>query len=264
MTEVDKPLHPCPDCEKMTDRKRCRSCTTIAMQARQKAGLGKLKGSCVDCGGEIQHRSVRCNSCNKRRQWENPAERQKMVQGKTGVYWSNKNRHCIDCGQVVQLGSTRCRKCSPLEFWKRPGHRERVSLKTKATFLTADHLYKLRKANPYFQKGAGHPNYKGNQAGRASNTYLTWQKAVFLRDWYKCAECGSQKDIQAHHIQHWSTHPDQRFDVDNGLTLCHSCHCKKHNGWVGKPPAKKWKKVYRRMRQSETNLQPQSGQMSLF
>jgi hypothetical protein len=58
--------------------------------------------------------------------------------------------------------------------------------------------------------------------------YAEWRKAVYQRDNYTCQECGAQGKIVAHHIKQWAHHPELRFDVSNGLTLCDDCHAVKH------------------------------------
>lgn len=58
--------------------------------------------------------------------------------------------------------------------------------------------------------------------------YKEWRNAVFKRDGYKCQECGGGRNIQAHHIKSWAKHPESRFDVDNGVTLCIDCHANQH------------------------------------
>jgi hypothetical protein len=45
-----------------------------------------------------------------------------------------------------------------------------------------------------------------------------------------CEVCGKPKwrttgiRINAHHIWPWAEHPELRYDVSNGVTLCVSCH----------------------------------------
>lgn len=64
---------------------------------------------------------------------------------------------------------------------------------------------------------------------RTSPGYSTWRTAVLKRDGYACRHCGAQpKTLHAHHILSFKGHPDRRHDVDNGLTLCPSCHVKMH------------------------------------
>jgi len=60
---------------------------------------------------------------------------------------------------------------------------------------------------------------------RASPEYNQWRKAVYKRDDYTCQQCGDRGvRLEAHHIKPFATHPELRFDVGNGITLCKSCH----------------------------------------
>lgn len=67
---------------------------------------------------------------------------------------------------------------------------------------------------------------------RRSIKYRRWRAAVFRRDNYTCQDCGDRSrkgrrvEIQAHHIKGFAGHPELRFDVDNGKTLCRNCHIK--------------------------------------
>lgn len=62
--------------------------------------------------------------------------------------------------------------------------------------------------------------------GRLSTKYKNWRYEVFERDSHACTSCGSKKNLHPHHIKNWTDHPRFRFDVDNGTTLCKSCHGK--------------------------------------
>ncbi len=54
------------------------------------------------------------------------------------------------------------------------------------------------------------------------------------RDNYTCVICGERgKRLNAHLIKPWITHPELRFDVGNGITLCTKCHREDHrHGWL--------------------------------
>lgn len=59
--------------------------------------------------------------------------------------------------------------------------------------------------------------------------YKHWRKAVYQRDHYTCQSCGQRGGrLNAHHIQGWLHHPDLRFDLGNGVTLCTDCHMAIH------------------------------------
>jgi hypothetical protein len=55
-----------------------------------------------------------------------------------------------------------------------------------------------------------------------------WGRDVLERDGHRCRECGATEGLQAHHVLAWAEHPQSRYDLDNGLTLCRLCHAGKH------------------------------------
>lgn len=62
---------------------------------------------------------------------------------------------------------------------------------------------------------------------REDMSVSNWRKSVINRD-KKCIECGSLKNLHAHHIASWSKYPDLRISISNGVTLCNICHSKRH------------------------------------
>lgn len=75
---------------------------------------------------------------------------------------------------------------------------------------------------------------KGYGKTRCSFKYREWKEKVHKRDDYKCVKCKSDKYLHAHHIKSWKENESYRFDVDNGLTLCASCHMS-HEGQLRTP-----------------------------
>lgn len=64
-----------------------------------------------------------------------------------------------------------------------------------------------------------------NNLIRKSAEYKAWREAVFERDDYTCQHCGTRGCyLEADHIKAFARHPELRFDVDNGRTLCQPCH----------------------------------------
>jgi len=78
--------------------------------------------------------------------------------------------------------------------------------------------------------GENNPKWKGgvsteNAILRGSSEMKTWRKAIFKRDDYTCQFCGTRGgNLNADHIKPFATHPELRFDLDNGRTLCVPCH----------------------------------------
>jgi len=82
-----------------------------------------------------------------------------------------------------------------------------------------------------------------NKQIRKSYKFKQWREAVFERDDYTCQECGKKGfKLHPHHIKLFSQilkdnyiktfeqamNCQELWDVSNGITLCYSCHRKKH------------------------------------
>ena len=96
------------------------------------------------------------------------------------------------------------------------------------------------KNNPMFgRNGALNPNWQGGisywrKKYYNSIPYKKWRNAVFKKDGYTCQMCGNvhtnkENTIHAHHIKSFARYPNFRLDVNNGLTLCKSCHMLVHS-----------------------------------
>lgn len=95
--------------------------------------------------------------------------------------------------------------------------------------------------------GPEHWNWKGGivryDRTRNQAKSLDWVRAVKDRDGWKCTECGSEEQLEAHHIKPWKRYPELRYELSNGATLCHSCHVKAHKFKFGYLPDEKAKKA---------------------
>jgi hypothetical protein len=86
--------------------------------------------------------------------------------------------------------------------------------------------------------GENHPRYikdrtklSHNEKKHLDSRYKEWMLCVKNRDHWKCkinnSECNGQ--LEAHHILGWKSYPELRFDINNGITLCHKHHPRKRN-----------------------------------
>ena len=96
----------------------------------------------------------------------------------------------------------------------------------KKRIFTQDLINRMAQA----RKGENNGNWKGgitplNHTIRNSINYIEWRKAVFERDDYRCYDCGERgSELNAHHTYPFARFPRLRFDINNGVTLCETCH----------------------------------------
>lgn len=83
------------------------------------------------------------------------------------------------------------------------------------------------------RKGKMSPTYNPNitDEEREKGRFLfhddleQWRKSVFERDDYTCQICGKRgSTIHAHHLNGYHWDKNERFSIDNGVTLCKDCH----------------------------------------
>lgn len=125
------------------------------------------------------------------------------------------------------IGQKFCAACSAL-FEKNPDSSNALWLKQR--FCSKSCALKGNVRTLGKNVGAENAAWKGgvtpvNLAIRSSYQYTQWRKSVFERDNYTCQDCGERGGkLHAHHIKAFSTHPELRFEVENGQTLCFICH----------------------------------------
>lgn len=72
--------------------------------------------------------------------------------------------------------------------------------------------------------------YEGSEEKR-SPAYKAWRKSVCDRDKWPCRIADNNCDgrLEVHHILPWSKFPELRYEVNNGISLCHFHHPRKRN-----------------------------------
>lgn len=65
---------------------------------------------------------------------------------------------------------------------------------------------------------------------RRTRAYRIWRVQVLRRDKH-CVVCKTIKNRHAHHMNHSMYFKEERFDVDNGVTLCRHCHMVFHTSF---------------------------------
>ena len=84
----------------------------------------------------------------------------------------------------------------------------------------------------HLRAGENHYKWKSDRTTlvkrqeRNDMAYKEWRRQVWLRDNFKCKignpDCKGR--LEAHHILGWSQYPELRYEINNGITLCHAHH----------------------------------------
>lgn len=141
-------------------------------------------------------------------------------------------RKCKDCGEEKELKDFdktqrwyrhRCKKCQRKKFQPPTGKINTGRFQKGHAPWSKGKKNIEKRAEPRYKK---RPRKLGT--GRGCDLYTQWFESVMNRDEFKCQHCGSVDDLMAHHIIKWDEDESKRFDVDNGQTLCRSCHSRHH------------------------------------
>lgn len=163
------------------------------------------KLNCLECGTEFnvvparlktaKYCSVKCRSLHIGRQ----------TRGEMNPNWrGGREKSCEACGK---------------SFWVRPA----VDGQKFCSKPCADKF-------GFRFSGSAHPNYREDARRKnRGGQHHKWVNAVISRDNAKCRHCGATNvELHAHHIKSYKDHPELRFDVENGIALCYSCHWAVH------------------------------------
>ena len=163
-------------------------------------------------------------------------------------------KNCLNCGREMTrknyLSNSHFRraKCCSLKCAKQYYYRghsvtynckqcnKETSVKLAIYNKAKTHFCSTKCANVYkgtIRSGINHWNWMGGKAEqrklRQSSEYNEWRLFVYKRDFYTCQKCGQKHyKLIAHHIKSYSEFEKLRLDIDNGITLCRSCHAKIH------------------------------------
>lgn len=120
-------------------------------------------------------------------------------------------------------GARNCQQCGS-KFFKRKT--QSITVFWKQKFCSKECADK----GGFRFQGKEHPNYHPEARRRSrGGAHHQWVNAVVSRDKATCQKCGTQNvELHAHHIKSYRDHPELRFDVSNGITLCFRCHWETH------------------------------------
>jgi len=187
--------------------------------------LSKPTKPCEVCGKLIirgrDHKAFeRAKFCSKNCYWKN-LKGKESPNYKSELHTEEKVQCACGCGTLIP------------KLDKKYRIRLYVNGHTQIGKKRPDAITILEK-NRLQHKGSKHWNWKNgktpiNHLLRHTSEYNDWRKAVYKRDNWTCQMCGiKQKHPVAHHLKPFNDYMELRFEIDNGITLCRSCHKKIH------------------------------------
>lgn len=114
------------------------------------------------------------------------------------------------------------KKINPVKYWfgKKLSDKHKKKISERAKIKN-----NIRKALAVRWKGHQKREYKRYIHLTNTKKYREWRMGVFLRDNFMCQGCGIRGCfLEAHHIRSWAKYPKERFNIENGVSLCCECH----------------------------------------
>jgi len=180
--------------------KRCDSAKTLAeFNLRTVKGEKKPFSYCKDCEKEYNNNrySHTCSICNK-------------------DYKSGKKK------------ATYCKDCFSRDI-----------VHTYSILHTIDKTGENNGMYGVSRYGKDNPNYNYNltdeqrEVKRYTQEYKNWRLAVYEKDNFTCQTCNDSTggNLEAHHLNGFNWDIANRYNVDNGITLCTTCHKDFHDAY---------------------------------
>lgn len=182
--------------------------------------------------------------------------------GDKAYNWRGGKNKCVDCGKLLSdRNSQRCYSCGRKHSWASKGCFPIITL----TCSICGKVYETKKVNVdvqakehYCSQECASKGVSKRSRGRILNPdripqaifneirqsyfYTNWRTVCFTRDNYKCQHCGLKGKLHVHHkktvmslvkkynviTKEQSYNISEFWDIDNGITLCSSCHKVEH------------------------------------
>lgn len=212
---------------------------------------------------------VKCDCCGKElKRYPSQILEKVFCSRKCSVDY-NKNNHnkklvCSICGKEFKRMKSAIKgrkrhycsyKCSNIgwgEHYSGDKHHSYTSVTVECSYCGSELVRKHCRANSnkYFfcnsgcqgnwmsenNRGENNPLYnpyltdEDRVTNRNTEDYNEWRLSVYRRDKFTCQICGDKNSrLNAHHLNAYARYSEDRTNVDNGVTLCESCHRNYHS-----------------------------------
>lgn len=161
---------------------------------------------------------------------------------------------CVICGKQIEMLESRlryrknpiCSKECKSKLLSKLKHKDKIKLKCPICNKYFEvYPYRLKQrlmmccskeCSFKLQCETKHPRYNSNISDidrierRKIKDNVIWRNKVFEKDNYTCDICKQYGGkLEAHHLNGYNWDKENRFNLDNGITLCNKCHKNFHN-----------------------------------
>lgn len=210
-----KYIHVCDYCNKQfsSANKNSKYCS---VECQGKSYKKVIECKCNYCGKEIEikpnkYKKNKNNFCNIKcmGKW-----RSENITGKNSPLFRKVECNCSYCGELIEVSQNRYNTL-------------------KNHFCNIKCMGKWKSKNCIGEKN---PNWNCNisqeerEQGRNIDGYKEFIKDTLKRDNYTCQYCGQiSRDLNVHHLNSYHWDKENRTNINNGITLCSTCHNDFHN-----------------------------------
>ncbi len=193
------PLKICIDCRGKTSSKKSQRCFSCFVIYNRGENCWQFKGGkppCSICGEKTtQYNTKVCRACYGL-----------TISGEKNRFWEGgkvQQKIVCECGKTKEVGAKNCQNCY---FKKRTGENHPSWIKDRTKL-------------------------KDDSKERNGQLHREWSRSVKNRDLWKCKIVNSdcKGKLEAHHILGWTKYPELRYQLNNGITLCHAHHPRKRS-----------------------------------
>ena len=206
--------HICKNCSKefKNNKKEAKFCSSECAGNFRSI---RVKSKCAYCNNDIYVIPSKFNKheklyCTKDCRYNHLKQ---LIKGKNNYNYSSIDYNCDGCDANMKVNPYRLSSLSHA-FCSHECYKKNIG-----KFYTGEN-------NPNWN-----PNLTEEDRERLRNSsHDEWAKKVKHRDNYKCVCCGSNKSgtLISHHLNSYNWDKEHRYDINNGVTLCNSCHKEFH------------------------------------
>lgn len=179
----------------------------------------KIKITCLTCKKEIslslsasKKRKTCSYTCSQKHKWSNIEYRAHMRKAHQGNIPANMSE-LVAFTRSVAGRKMHSEMCKEIAGWNKGIKMPQISGANSYRWISD--RSKLAK----------------NDKQRNSSAHREWSRQIKNRDYWRCQiandDCSGR--VEAHHILGWASHPELRYEIKNGITLCHFHHPRKRS-----------------------------------